>query len=50
LTAQWQGLKGGQQSISPKFSMTFLMANERVAAIQTRRADYTFVAGDFILP
>jgi hypothetical protein len=50
LNCQWQGLKGGQPSISPQFSLTFMMANDRVATIQTRRADYTFVIGDAILP
>lgn len=50
LTGQWQGSKGEQQLVSPPFSITFVMANERVAAIQTQRADYTFVVGDFILP
>jgi flavin-dependent dehydrogenase len=49
-TVQWQGSKGEQQLVSPPFSITFVMANERVAAIQTQRADYTFVMGDFILP
>jgi hypothetical protein len=30
--------------------MTLNIADERVSAIQTRRADYTFIAGDAILP
>ena len=50
LTAQWQGLMGTAQSISPEFSMTFAIANERVSAIETHREDYTFVLGDSILP
>jgi flavin-dependent dehydrogenase len=50
LTCQWQGLKGGRRSVSPRFSIAFGVTDERVAAIQTRRADYTFVAGDSILP
>ena len=50
LTGQWQGSKGEQQLVSPLLSMTFVMADAQVAAIQTQRADYTFVVGDFILP
>jgi hypothetical protein len=50
LTAQWQGLKGRHQFISPHFSMTFQMANEQVAALRTGRADNTFVIGDSIIP
>jgi flavin-dependent dehydrogenase len=50
LTGQWHGLKAGLETVSPQFSMTFGMTNERVAAIQTQRADHTFVVGDFILP
>jgi flavin-dependent dehydrogenase len=50
LTGQWQGVKAGLARVSPEFTMRFDMADERVAAIQTQRADYTFVVGDFILP
>jgi hypothetical protein len=50
LTAQWQGAMGGQASVSPQLSMTFLMSNERVAQVQMQRADVTFVTGDSILP
>jgi hypothetical protein len=50
LTAQWQGSVRGQASVSPQFSMTFLVANYRVASIQMRRKDCTFVVGDAILP
>jgi hypothetical protein len=50
LTGQWRGRIGDVLSVSPEFSMSFGMAGERVAAIQTRRADHTFVLGDSILP
>src|SRR5439155_6524543 len=50
LTAQWQGLQDGREAISPPFAVTFDLAGDKVAAIETRRADYTFVAGDSILP
>jgi hypothetical protein len=50
LNGQWQGLVGSAQSVSPPFSVTFLVANERVAEVQTGRADYTFVIGESILP
>jgi flavin-dependent dehydrogenase len=49
LTAQWQGIQAGQQAVSPPFSLAFNLSNERVAMIQTERADYTFVLGDSIL-
>jgi hypothetical protein len=50
LTGQWQGTVRSQQSISPPLSVTFNLADERISGIQTRRADYTFVVGDAILP
>jgi flavin-dependent dehydrogenase len=50
LTAQWQGMMRGQASVSPQLSMTLVMASDRVAEIQTERADVTFVTGDSILP
>jgi flavin-dependent dehydrogenase len=50
LTGQWHAAKAGLPSVSPEFSLTFTIADERVAIMQTRRADYTFVAGDFIVP
>jgi flavin-dependent dehydrogenase len=50
LTAQWQGNKGGAASISPQFSMTFRMEEDRIAEVQTCRADHAFVTGDAALP
>ncbi len=50
LTAQWQGSIGGAPSVSLPLTMTFVMDDRRVSAIHTERADYTFVAGDSILP
>jgi hypothetical protein len=50
LTAQWQGVMNGRASVSPQFTITVGMANDRVARIQTQRSDYTFVMGDSMLP
>ena len=50
LTSQWQGSRAGRQAASPPFSLTLTMAQNRVTAIETRRADYIFVIGDAILP
>jgi hypothetical protein len=50
LTGRWQGVKAGQHAVSPPLSTTLTLAKERIAAIHTQRADYTFVAGDFIVP
>jgi flavin-dependent dehydrogenase len=50
LIAQWQGVIGGQPSVSPQFTITFTLNNGRVSNIQTQRSDYTFVLGDAILP
>jgi len=50
LTAQWQGSMGGRRFVSPQFSITFQMMNDRVHMIRTGREDYTFVIGDSILP
>jgi flavin-dependent dehydrogenase len=50
LACQWRGKVGANLSVSPQFSITFRMAGERVATIETHRADYTFVTGDSILP
>jgi flavin-dependent dehydrogenase len=46
LTCQWQGRKGGVAAYSPPFWMGFILNDERVADLQTRRADYGFVLGD----
>lgn len=50
LTAQWRGSIGTVASVSPPFEMAFAMAEDRVSAVHTRRADHTFVLGDAILP
>jgi flavin-dependent dehydrogenase len=50
LGGQWQGVLGGQPSVSPQFSVTFTMSGDKVSAIQMQRADFTFVTGDAILP
>jgi hypothetical protein len=50
LTCQWQGVKDGQALASPPFTLSFEMTDGRLAAIQTQRADYAFVVGNFILP
>jgi flavin-dependent dehydrogenase len=50
LTGQWRGVKAGRPSVSPQLTMTFTLADNRVTAIRTERADYTFMAGDEILP
>jgi hypothetical protein len=50
LTGQWQGSRAGRQATSPAFSLTLTLAQNRVTAIETRRADYTFAIGDAFLP
>ena len=50
LICQWQGIKDRLASISPEVSIAFRMAGDKVAEISSRRADYSFVAGDGILP
>ena len=50
VTAQWRGRVGGVASVSPPLEMTFEMAEDRITAIRTSRADHTFVLGDAILP
>jgi flavin-dependent dehydrogenase len=50
LTGQWQGMRAGRPAASPLFSVTLTMTQGRVAAIATRRADYTFAIGDAFLP
>jgi flavin-dependent dehydrogenase len=50
LTGQWQGSMSGRAAVSPQLALSFVMADERVASIQTQRMDYTFVTGDSILP
>jgi flavin-dependent dehydrogenase len=50
LTAQWQGVTGNAKSASPPFTMTFAMDHDRVATLETQRADYAFVLGESILP
>ena len=50
LTGQWQGSKAGRLTASPLFSLTLTLVQDRVAEIRTRRADYAFAVGDFILP
>jgi hypothetical protein len=49
LTGQWRGTRFGQLSVSPEFSISFTLAADKVAAIRTRAADYTFSCGDQIL-
>jgi len=50
LCGQWQAADGGGRLASPVFGIGFEMDDGRVAAIQTSRADYSFVLGDHILP
>jgi flavin-dependent dehydrogenase len=50
LTCQWQGTMSGRRLVSPPFTLAFRLADGRVSVIETRRADYAFVVGDFILP
>lgn len=50
LTCQWQGTRSGRHLVSPPFTLGFRLADGRVSVIETRRADYAFVVGDFILP
>jgi hypothetical protein len=49
-TCQWQAAAGGRQLVSPVLSLGFTIADRRITAIRTQRADYTFVIGDAILP
>jgi flavin-dependent dehydrogenase len=50
LIGQWHAAKAGLSSVSPEFALIFTIADERVSAVQTQRADYTFITGDFIVP
>ncbi|HEX3864893.1 MAG TPA: hypothetical protein VHY35_24670 [Stellaceae bacterium] len=50
LTGQWQAEKNGRIAVSPPVSINFTLVGDRIAAIQTARADYTFIIGDSILP
>jgi flavin-dependent dehydrogenase len=50
LSGYWEGIRGGLRVVSPLLSMSFVIDNNRVAEMHTRRMDYTFLTGDSILP
>jgi flavin-dependent dehydrogenase len=50
ITAQWQVGTTDTRFVSSPLSIVFGMDGDRVASIRTRRADYTLVLGDSILP
>jgi flavin-dependent dehydrogenase len=50
LTGQWQGVKAGRRTGSLPFSLTLTIANDHLATITTRRADYALVIGETVLP
>ena len=50
LTARWVGLKAGAPMLSAPVEMFFTLQDERVASIRLRRAEFSFVIGESLLP